>query len=250
VAEIGLKVGLEYAQINTIFRRLLDKNVTYVHKLLSLETREVYAFVLNNAHRLKNDVRQAMAIMLDQQIIKTPSITTVEFHIPQSCLFTYDGTAKSQAEMTKNVYAGYLASAEVRSASEKKFERFCETCDAVDWVYKNGDKGAEYFSIVYMDSFGKQKSFFPDYIISVRGEIWIIETKGGFDRTGKSEDIDIFSPRKFEVLKNYLEKYGLHGGFVREDKQSQELCICMDMYNEDIKGEYWALLDNVMEVAL
>ena len=250
VAEIGLKVGLEYAQINTIFRRLLDKNVTYVHKLLSLETREVYAFVLNNAHRLKNDVRQAMAIMLDQQIIKTPSITTVEFHIPQSCLFTYDGTAKSQAEMTKNVYSGYLASAEVRSASEKKFERFCETCDAVDWVYKNGDKGAEYFSIVYMDSFGKQKSFFPDYIISVRGEIWIIETKGGFDRTGKSEDIDIFSPRKFEVLKNYLEKYGLHGGFVREDKQSQELCICMDMYNEDIKGEYWALLDNVMEVAL
>ena len=103
----------------------------------------------------------------------------------------------------------------------------------MDWVYKNGDKGAEYFSIVYMDSFGKQKSFFPDYIISVRGEIWIIETKGGFDRTGKSEDIDIFSPRKFEVLKNYLEKYGLRGGFVREDKQSQELCICIKEYSED-----------------
>ncbi len=201
---------------------------------------------LNNAHRLKNDVRQAMAIMLDQQMIKVPSITTVEFHIPQSCLFTYDGTAKSQAEMTKNVYAGYLASAEVRSASEKKFEHFCETCDAVDWVYKNGDKGAEYFSIVYMDSFGKQKSFFPDYIISVRGEIWIIETKGGFDRTGKSEDIDIFSPRKFEVLKNYLSKYGLHGGFVREDKQSQELCICMDEYSEDIKSKNWALLDRTI----
>ena len=49
--------------------------------------------------------------------------------------------------MGKNVYVGYLASAEIRSASEKKFERFCETCDAVDWVYKNGDKGAEYFSI-------------------------------------------------------------------------------------------------------
>lgn len=123
--------------------------------------------------------------------------------------------------MEKNVYAGYLASAEFRSASEKKFERFCEDRGAVDWIYKNGDKDAEYFSIVYMDSFGKQKSFFPDYIISVRGEIWIIETKGGFDRTRKSEDIDIFSPRKFDVLKNYLTKYGLRGGFVREDKQSQ-----------------------------
>ena len=246
VAGIGLKVGLEYAQINTILRRLLDKNVRYANKLLALETREVYAFVLNNAHQLKDDIRKAMAIMLDQQIIHTPSVTTVEFHIPQACLFTYDATAKSQAEMDKNVYAGYLASAEVRSASEKKFERFCETCDAVEWVYKNGDKGAEYLSIVYQDSFGKQKSFFPDYIICIRGEMWIIETKGGFDRTGKSEDIDIFSPRKFEVLKNYLAKYGMRGGFVREDKQSQELCICMDEYSDDIKSEHWKLLADVV----
>lgn len=246
VAEIALRVGLEYAQMNTIIRRLFDKNTKCANKLLALETREVYAFVLNNANRIKNDVRQAMATTLDQQIIKTPSITTVEFHIPQSCLFTYDGTAKSQSEMGKNVYAGYLASAEVRSASEKKFERFCETCGAVDWVYKNGDKGAEYFSIVYMDSFGKQKSFFPDYIISVRGEIWIIETKGGFDRTGKSEDIDIFSPRKFEVLTNYLVKYGLHGGFVREDKQSQELCICVEEYSDDIKDNGWELLSDMI----
>ena len=117
----------------------------------------------------------------------------------------------------------------------------------MDWVYKNGDKGAEYFSIVYMDSFGKQKSFFPDYIISVQGEIWIIETKGGFDRTGKSEDIDIFSPRKFEVLKNYLVKYGLCGGFVREDKQSQELCICMEEYSEDIKSERWRRLADMID---
>ncbi len=98
--------------------------------------------------------------------------------------------------MAKNVYRGYLSSAEVRSASEKKFEKFCETCPAIEWIYKNGDKGAEYLSIVYEDSFEKQKSFYPDYVISKSGEIWIIETKGGFDRTGKSEDIDIFSPRK------------------------------------------------------
>ena len=246
VAEIGLKVGLEYAQINTILRRLFDKNTRYAGKVLALETREVYAFVLNNAQQIKNDVRQAMAIMLDQQMMNPPHISTTAFHIPQSCLFTYDATAKSQAVLTKNVYDGYLASAEPRSASEKKFERFCESCYAVDWVYKNGDKGAEYLSIVYMDSFGKQKSFFPDYILSVHGELWIIETKGGFDRTGKSEDIDVFSPRKFDVLKNYLGKHGLHGGFVREDKGSFELCICMDEYSEDVKSDSWKLLSQVI----
>lgn len=247
VAEIGLKVGLEYAQINAILRRLFDKNISYSNKLLGLDTREVYAFVLNNANRLKSDIRQAMAAMLDQQMLTTPMKTTVEFHIPQSCLFTYDDQQRTQAEQTKNVYSGYLASAEPRSASEKKFERFCESCDAVEWFYKNGDKGAEYFSIVYQDNSGKQKSFFPDYILSVRGKLWIIETKGGFDRTGKSEDIDIFSPKKFEVLKAYLDKYGLHGGFVREDKSSFELCICMQEYSEDIRSEKWDLLESTLK---
>lgn len=84
--------------------------------------------------------------------------------------------------MTKNVYDGYLSSAKVRSAPEKAFEKYCENCDSVDWWYKNGDKGEEYLAIVYTDNFGKQKSFYPDYILSVNGETWIIETKGGFDR--------------------------------------------------------------------
>ena len=101
-------------------------------------------------------------------------------------------------------------------------------------------------SLFSEDIANKQRSFFPDYIISVRGELWVIETKGGFDRTGKSEDIDIFSPKKFEVLMAYLEKYGLHGGFVREDKQSQELCICMEKYSEDIQSDNWIVLANVI----
>ncbi|MDY4209641.1 MAG: restriction endonuclease subunit R, partial [Eubacteriales bacterium] len=104
-------------------------------------------------------------------------------------------------------------SAEPRSTAEKKFEKFCEKCSAVDWIYKNGDKGDEYLSIVYLDNGNRQKLFYPDYIVSVNGETWIIETKGGFDKAGDSEDIDIFSPKKFEVLKTYLEKYGLKGGF-------------------------------------
>lgn len=50
---------------------------------------------------------------------------------------------------------------------EKLFERFCEGSGKVKWFYKNGDKGAEYFSIVYTDNFGKQKSFYPDYVVGI-----------------------------------------------------------------------------------
>ena len=175
------------------------------------------------------------------------NVSKVEFHIPQSCLFTYDGTAKDQSEMKKNVYSGYLASAEKRSTPERRFEDFCEQTDCVEWFYKNGDKGNEYLSIVYADNSEKQKNFYPDYIISVRGEIWIIETKGGFDRSGNSNDIDLYTPKKFKVLKDYLTRYGLKGGIVRYDEKSDALCICTDDYSDNISDDCWRLLRSVLK---
>lgn len=176
-----------------------------------------------------------------------PSKSYYEFHIPQSCLFTYNGDAKTQHIMEKNVYQNYLSSAAPRSTPEVKFEKFCERSASVEWWYKNGDKGNEYLSIVYQDNSGKQKLFYPDYIISVKGEIWIVETKGGFDRSGNSQDIDLYTPKKFKVLKDYLTEHGLKGGIVRNDAATDELCICMDTYSEDINSDNWVILSSVLE---
>ena len=75
----------------------------------------------------------------------------------------------------------------------------------------------------------------------------IVETKGGFDRSGNSQDIDIFTPKKFAVLKDYLERYGLKGGIVRYDEKSEELCICMDSYSEDINSDSWVVLSDILK---
>ena len=246
IGRIGLEIGMEYSYMNTIIRKLFDKKFSYSRKILALEPRAVYSFVLNNADRLRHIVREAMAVELAQLQLDVKQVSKSEFHIPQSCLFSFDSTAKTQTEMRKNVYQGYLSSAEVRSSSERKFEKFCESADSVEWVYKNGDKGSEYLSIVYMDNSEKQKNFFPDYIIGVNGEIWIVETKGGFDRSGNSQDIDLYTPKKFAVLKDYLDRYGLKGGIVRHDEKSEELCICMDDYADDIQSDNWKLLSEVL----
>lgn len=87
----------------------------------------------------------------------------------------------------------------------------------------------------------------PDYIVGISGEIWIIETKGGFDRSGNSQDIDIYTPKKFEVLKAYLDAHGLKGGIVRNDATTDELCICMEHYSDDIGSDDWVLLENIFE---
>lgn len=247
IGKIGLEVGMEYSYMNTIIRKLFDKKFTYSRKILALEPRAVYAFVLNNADQLRHIVREAMAVELAQLQLDVKQVSKTQFHIPQCCLFTFDSTAKTQTEMRKNVYQGYLSSAEVRSSSERKFEKFCESSDSVEWVYKNGDKGSEYLSIVYMDNSEKQKNFFPDYIIGVNGEIWIVETKGGFDRSGNSQDIDLYTPKKFAVLKDYLERYGLKGGIVRYDEKSEELCICIDDYSDDIQSDSWKVLSTVFK---
>lgn len=247
VGRIGLEIGLEYSYMNTILGKLFAEKFEYCDKLLSLTTRQLYAFVINNFDLLRHAVREAMAAVLSQLPISVQQVSKKEFKFPLSTMFTYDISSKVQTESVKNVYNGYLQSAEPRSSSERRFEKFCENCSAVDWFYKNGDKGDEYLSIVYVDNSNNQKLFYPDYIVSLNNKIWIIETKGGFDKTGASEDIDIFSPKKFEELKKYLNKYNLKGGFVKYDKQSEELCICTDNYNEDIHSNDWQILSEVFK---
>lgn len=246
IGKIGMEIGMEYSYMNTIIRKLFDKNFKYSRKILALEPREVYAFVINNADRLRHLVHEAMAYELAQLSLEVPAKSYYDFRIPQSCMFTYNGEAKTQLIMKKNVYQNYLSSAAPRSTPEVKFEKFCEHSDSVEWWYKNGDKGNEYFSIVYVDNSNRQKLFYPDYIISVGGQIWIVETKGGFDRSGNSQDIDLYTPKKFGVLKAYLDEHGLKGGIVRNDATTDELCICMEHYSDDIGSDDWQVLESVL----
>ena len=168
-----------------------------------------------------------------------------EFHIPQSCLFTYNGEAKTQIIYKKNVYQNYLSSAAPRSTPEVKFEKFCEHSGNVEWWYKNGDKGSEYFSIVYGDNSEKQKLFYPDYIVGISGEIWIIETKGGFDRSGNSQDIDIYTPKKFEALKAYLDAHGLKRRYRSERRYNRTSCASVwstiQMTSAAMIGCFWKI---------
>lgn len=247
ISRIGLEIGLEYSYMRTIIGQLFAEKFEYREKILSLTTRQLYAFVINNFLKLKEIVKNAMAKELKQLGISFHNTSKKDFFIPRSCMFTYDGQSKVQDECKKNVYQGYLLSAEPRSSPEKKFEKFCENCDAIEWFYKNGDKGDEYLSILYLDNSNRQKLFYPDYIISANDEIWVIETKGGFNKAGKSEDIDKFSAKKFKELKRYLGDYNLKGGFVRYDSQSDELFICTEKYNDNIHSTDWEIIKNVIK---
>ena len=67
-----------------------------------------------------------------------------------------------------------------RSNPERDFEKLLETNDNISWWWKNGKSAEQYFGIRYVDSKGKERTFYPDYIIyTTNGKIIIVDTKSG-----------------------------------------------------------------------
>lgn len=141
------------------------------------------------------------------------------FHIPDQDFFKYNPGVKEEVEYLSNAYKDYtsgFATSLIRSIPEQLFEQYCEGRDDIDWVYKKGDSGQQYFSIVYLDSLWHQWLFYADYIIKKKdGTVWVIETKGG-EAKGKDMNIDRQIQNKFEAFKHYASSHKLNWGFVRD----------------------------------
>lgn len=213
--------------------------------LIQLNKNEFRAFIVNNKELLKKDFRLAVASLseLPETLEPIPSI----FHIPGQALYRYSTNEKDVHELSTNAYDSYATDMIVegiRSKPERLFEIYCETHNSnIEWVYKNGDTGKEYFSIVYTNAIGKQKLFYPDYIVKKKnGEIWIIETKGG-ERFGESKNIDIQTENKFNALKRYIDGKNIKWGFVRD--KNDKLFINQTEYTEDMSGDNWIPIEKI-----
>ena len=242
VDAIKSSIGMAQNKVKTILERLFRKGGNPSKKLITLETAEFYAFVINNQHKLKEEFRDVTAQMAQQMsLILHPKTST--FHIPEQDFFKYDPGVKSEVEYLSNAYHEYtsgFATSLVRSTCEMLFEQYCEKRDDIEWVYKNGDTGQQYFSIVYVDGIQKQWLFYADYIVMKKdGTVWVIETKGG-ESKGQDKNIDRQIENKFNAFKAYAAQHGLHWGFVRDKDNS--LYINNTEFAIDMADEHWVPL--------
>ena len=85
------------------------------------------------------------------------------------------------------------------SSQEAQFIKMLEESKKdVAWWFKNGTKEQTYFSLIYTDNKGKERSFFPDFIFQYAdGTIGIFDTKEGFTAEDATE--------KAEALAKYLD---------------------------------------------
>lgn len=236
---IKTAIGLSTGKVKTILERLFRKGGNPKKKLLALNTAEFYAFVINNEHLLRDEFRKITSGM-SQQLGLTLEPKKGVFHIPEQDFFKYDPGVKEEIEYLSNAYQEYTsgyATSLVRSISEQLFEQYCESRDDIEWVYKNGDTGQQYFSIVYLDALRHQWLFYADYIVMKKdGTVWVIETKGGESR-GKDKNIDPQIENKFNAFKAYAAKHGLHWGFVRD--KDNRLYINNTEFAIDMADDHW-----------
>ncbi len=244
VDSIKTAIGMPTAKVKTILERLFRKGGNSRKKLLALETAEFYAFVINNAPILKEDFRSVTSVM-EQQTSFSVAPKTMIFRIPEQDFFKYDPGVKEEIEYLNNAYHDYtsgFATSLIRSTCEMLFEQYCERKDDIEWVYKNGDTGQQYFSIVYKDGLKHQWLFYADYIVMKKdGTVWVIETKGG-EAKGKDKNIDRQIENKFDAFKNYAADRNLRWGFVRD--KDNRLYINNTEYVKQMSDENWKPIES------
>lgn len=243
VDEIKKVTGLQSQKVKSILRRMFSKGKKRSYKLIELDNLDFYAFIINNVKQLKKDFKNVTSQMGGKQMSLILKPKTSDFYIPDMEIYKF-AEVKVPKYYRMNAYREYtneFLTEKTRSKSERLFEKYCETKENIEWVYKNGDTGQQYLSIVYTDGFEKQWLFYPDYIVKLKdGTTWIIETKGG-ETAGHSNNIDMQSANKFKAFKEYAEKYGIQWGFVRN--KEEELYINNTEYVENMMDAKWRLLE-------
>lgn len=243
--EIKTAIGLSTSQTKGILERLFRKGLNQKRKILNLDTGEFYAFIINNVKLIKNDFLEITSNMMKQASFSLFKKTAI-FKIPEQDFFKYDSSVKNEVEVISNAYKEYTTgynTSLIRSKSEQLFEQYCEGKDDIDWVYKNGDSGQQYFSIVYIDGVQKQWLFYADYIVKKKdGSIWVIETKGG-EINGKNKNIDDQIENKFYAFKEYAKSQNINWGVVRD--LDNNLYINNTEFHIELSDEHWIPLNSI-----
>lgn len=238
-----------FAPMDTQFSVLSPEEVEFeqTHKLIDgLSLKEYNAFLVNNRDRLVEVFGGISAERFAE--IEETDVLKSQWVIPREQYYKQHKRIASTKIMNKNPFVDYGNNILIqpnRTVTEIAFEDWCEKRESVAWCYKNGDKGEEFFSIVYRMAF-RRSNFYPDYIVQLKnGEVWIIEAKGGMTSDGGSNNVDKFAARKFEALKDYAQRHPeIKWGFVRA--VGTQIYLSNTEWAEDVTNSVWKPIEEFM----
>jgi type III restriction enzyme len=167
-----LKTALNVYFVEELKLTRIDAYRTIVHDLISESS--LLKPVINKALAAYRPIR---AQEVNQKVLEMKRVEVLE--VPPESLYFTDlfevvEAKKSALEpfFVEKVYVG--------RKNEIAFVEFMEKSNGVVWWHKNGDYGSEHFAVPYFDSeAGRERLFYPDWIVKTRNRTWIIDTKAG-----------------------------------------------------------------------
>jgi len=218
----------------------------YFANYLKMSRADYYKLIVKDLlkpdSQLKNILSESLAIYrpirekeVKRKAERSKRIEKVE--IPPKTLFYTDDFEEVKKAKKSAMQPAYLQKEYLGKVNENKFIEYLESKASIEWWYKNGDFGSEFFAIPYEDS-GNDKMFYPDWIVKTKQGILILETKAG--DTAMSES----TKYKAEALQKWLktQKGKIDGGIIVSDGGVWKISNSAKyQYSEDFKG--WELLD-------
>lgn len=135
--------------------------------------------------------------------------------------------------------------------NEMEFIQFLEQkVDTLEWWFKNGDYGKDYFALKYFNTTkDKESLFYPDWIIKLKdNKVGIFDTKGG--QTASSQE----TIEKAEALNKYIKQlnkiggceHELIGGIVIKENEQWYYNDNSSYYYRQGKLDDWKLLSDLI----
>lgn len=219
---------------------------------------DLYAFFIKNEDSLVNLFDKAIKSTNSSVMNQTLMFGNIEkynFLFPKTYKYPYnpplEGTVKSVVTPVVNcVYNSVYNNQHFSSKCEYMFFEYIANNPNIEWWFKNLDSGKDGFCITYESGLGTIENFYPDFILKTsKGEVYIIETKGGENYDYSSKDIDLYSAMKFNALKKYAQSNNIKFAFVR-DSATNKLKYSNTHYEEkltnvQLKGVVWENIDKL-----
>jgi len=163
---------------------------------------------------------------------QTPIFTFIDY-------YSY-GEEFVEVAQNKCLYEHCYIRNELGKDNEEKFIKYIDNNSSIEWWFKNGDQGKDYYAIKYFNKREQtDRLFYPDWIIKLNnGKVGIFDTKSGF--TENTEGRAAALAKKISELGN---KYV--GGIIRFANGIYEYSNALNYNDETPKNNTWLPLNDL-----